>query len=211
MKRNVISIFAFFLLVFATISSALGQENAQPETLFKKGNGWKPGFFVAPQFQLGSIDNSTLALPGVRAGVQLGQGLAIGGSFSRSVGEMRPASEISDQLYMDMQLGGLLLEFTTAPNKLVHFTFPLVIGAGEVEMDTRERFEYLTGMDDNNFGEEHFFFIEPSAQLEINLHKYVRLNLGASYRFVNNASYRGLDHADLSGFNAVFGIKAGMF
>ncbi len=60
-------------------------------------------------------------------------------------------------------------------------------------------------------GESNFFQIEPVALLEINLHKYVRLNLGAGYRFVGQMEYRNFDQSDISGLTGYLGLRIGIF
>jgi hypothetical protein len=64
---------------------------------------------------------------------------------------------------------------------------------------------------DAGLGEQQFFQFEPSALLEVNLYEYVRFNLGAGYRFIENMSYRNFDQSDISGFTAYIGFKFGLF
>jgi len=86
---------------------------------------------------------------------------------------------------------------------MFHFTFPLFVGAGEVEMDNDEGSAGL--------GEENFFLIEPGAFLEINLLKNVRFNVGATYRFVGDMQYVNLTENDISGVTGQIGLKFGIF
>ena len=65
--------------------------------------------------------------------------------------------------------------------------------------------------DTNPYGEENFFFIEPSAQLEVNLMKNIRFHTGIAYRIVGNMDYRALDQSDISGLTGVAGLKIGLF
>jgi hypothetical protein len=64
---------------------------------------------------------------------------------------------------------------------------------------------------DAGLGEASFIQIEPSALLEVNLHKYVRLNLGAGYRLISQVTYRNLNQNDLSGLTGYVGLKFGLF
>jgi hypothetical protein len=76
------------------------------------------------------------------------------------------------------------------------------MGYGEVQMDNE--------IGDVGLGEANFFQIEPSALLEINLHKNIRFNLGAGYRIVGQMNYRNFDQSDLSGFTGYAGLKFGL-
>ena len=68
-------------------------------------------------------------------------------------------------------------------------------------------------MDNENVGlnESRFFQIEPSALLEVNLHKYVRFNIGVGYRVIENMNYRNFNQSDISGFTGYIGFKFGLF
>ena len=64
------------------------------------------------------------------------------------------------------------------PRSPVHFSFPVLLGAGGISFLSKDR-------DFNeNFFEDFraFLLIEPSAEIELNLTKYFRLAFGASYR-----------------------------
>lgn len=104
---------------------------------------------------------------------------------------------------MDYRAGGLLIEYTLLPKKVFHLTFPLQVGIGEVEMDNNRG--------SANLGEANFFKIEPGALLEVNLHKFVRLNSGITYRYIGDVSYRNLTARDLSGIQLQVSIKIGLF
>ncbi len=64
---------------------------------------------------------------------------------------------------------------------------------------------------DAGLGESTFFQIEPSALLEINLHKNVRFNIGAGYRFAGQMEYRNFNQSDISGLIGYVGLKFGLF
>ena len=60
-------------------------------------------------------------------------------------------------------------------------------------------------------GEANSFQIESSALLEVNLHKNVRLNIGAGYRIVGQMEYRNFYQSDISGLTGYLGLKMGLF
>ena len=80
---------------------------------------------------------------------------------------------------------------------------PVNLGISEVQMDN--------SIGNAGLGEAKFFQVEPSAMLELNLHKYVRLNAGAGYRFVSNMKYRNFNQNDISGLTGYIGLKIGLF
>jgi hypothetical protein len=56
-----------------------------------------------------------------------------------------------------------------------------------------------------------FGYLEPGIALEINLMKYVKLNLSTCYRFVSEIKYRNLSRTDLAGINCAISFKIGIF
>lgn len=205
MSKTVIStlLFACFML---TQSSLHAQENKEANTLFGDSNSISTdelGFFLAPSYGLTQIDGSSTSLFQVRGGLNVKDKISIGAYFSTSINEIKPESETLPNIYMDYWTVGGFAEYTLLSKNLVHLTFPLFIGYGEVEMDNNAG--------DVGLGEANFFQIEPSALLEVNLHKYVRLNLGAGYRFVGQMDYRNMNESDLSGLTCHVGLKFGLF
>lgn len=205
MKSSQISVLVFCFVTMFQFDS-LAQESNEAQTLF--GNG-KPistknlGFFVAPGMGITQMDGSATALFHLRSGISLKDKLSLGAYFNTSLNEIRPQSETLANIYMDYWTVGGFAEYTLLSKKVFHITFPLYAGFGEVQMDDDEG--------DAGFGEAHFFQVEPSALLEINLHKYARFNVGAGYRFVGQMNYRNFDQTDISGFTGYVGLKLGLF
>ncbi len=193
-------------MLMATAATSLAQDSTKANTLFgnRKGQGRQPlGFFVAPGYQTKAIDGSASHLLLVRAGITLGNQWSIGGYFNTSLGEIRPKNETAPNTYLDYRSYGGFVEYTAWAKKMVHLSFPVLVGVGEIELDNEAGAA--------NFGEANFFKVEPSALLEVNLHKHIRLQLGAGYRFVSNVQYRHLTQADLSGLVGHAALKFGLF
>jgi hypothetical protein len=192
--------------LFVCVSNLYAQDGSEPETLF--GNSFSKikkniGHFEAPTFGVTSMDGSIAFLASFRGGIILNEKISLGAYYVTSVNEVVPESETLSDVYMDYWSFGGVFEYTIKSKKLVHVSFPLYIGLGEVQMDNDEG--------DAGLGEANFFQIEPSALLEVNLHKYVRLNMGAGYRMVGAMQYRNFDQSDISGFTGYVGLKFGLF
>jgi hypothetical protein len=205
MKSKIIPAFLFACLALVYTPS-MAQSEDDAKTLF--GNG-KPlntdnvGLFVAPAFGLTQMDGSAASLFNLRGGLNFDDKLSLGAYFSTSMNQIRPESELVPNVYMDYWTVGAFAEYTLLSKRAFHLTFPLFLGYGEVEMDNNDG--------ELQFGEANFFQIEPSALLEVNLHKYVRFNLGAGYRLVGDMNYRNFDQSDISGVTAYAGLKFGLF
>lgn len=205
MTKNVIS--SLLLICFIFFQGALSaQDDGAAKTLFGDGAPLSTkdlGFFIAPAYGITQMDGGAASLAHLRAGLVIKDRFSIGGYASVSMNEIRPQSETVPGVYMDYWSVGGFAEYTVLSRKILHLTFPLYVGYGEVEMDNDGS--------DAGLGEANFFQIEPSALLELNLHKYARLNLGAGYRIVGQTNYRGFDQSDISGLTGYIGLKFGLF
>lgn len=202
MKNPVLMITIFTVIVHSYCPRIFAQEN-QPATLLENARWNKIGYMISPNFGYTKIDRADVLLLNFRGGLVIKDKFGIGGFFNFSVNEFVPKSETIPEIYMDYKTFGGFFEYTIFSNKLVHASFPLLIGGGEIEMDA-DNF-------DPNLGEDHFFLIEPGALLEINIHDYVRFNIGFTYRFIENTTYRSMNQSSISGFAGQIGFKFGWF
>lgn len=205
MNNKTLSVFAFICLTMFQVS-LFAQNNSEAKTLFGNGNLISTkdlGFFIAPSYGITQMDGSTASLFNLRGGINLKDKYSFGAYFNTSLNQIRPQSETIQNIYMDYWTVGGFAEYTLFSKKVAHLTFPLYLGYGEVQMDNENG--------DAGLGEANFFQIEPSALLEVNLHKYVRFNIGAGYRFVGQMSYRNLNQSDISGLTGYAGLKFGLF
>ena len=205
MNRNII--FALTLGCLSILQGNLfAQESNEAKTLFGSETpiGTQDvGFFIAPTYGFTQMDGSGASLFNLRGGINLKDRFSLGAYLSTSLNEIRPQSETVQNVYLDYWSVGGFAEYTLLSKKAFHVTFPLYVGFGEVQMDNENG--------DPGLGEANFLQIEPSALLELNLHKYVRLNVGAGYRFVDQMAYRNFNQADISGPTGYVGLKFGLF
>lgn len=187
-------------------SNLFAQENNEAKTLFGNENPINTkglGFFVAPTYSFTQMDGSIASIVNLRSGINLQDKFSLGAYFNTSMNQIKPKSETIPSIYMDYWSVGGFAEYTLFSKKVIHLTFPLYIGYGEVEMDNE--------IGNTGLGEANFLQIEPSALLEVNLHKHIRFNLGAGYRFVEQMNYRNFNESDISGVTGYVGLKFGLF
>jgi hypothetical protein len=198
------AIFCISILFFPNALKA--QDTQEVKTLFGNQNPFNSkdlGYFASAAYGLTSIDGSSASLLQVRAGIDWKKTISFGAYATTSLNQIKPDSETISSVYMDYWSAGGFIEYTIMSNNIIHLTLPVFLGYGEVEMDNE--------IGNAGFGEENFFQIEPTALLEVNLHKHVRLNVGSGYRLVSNMNYRNLNQSDLSGFTGYIGFKVGLF
>lgn len=195
-----------FVVGLLFIQSRLSAQTDEANTLFGNGNSASKedfGFLLAPSYAHTRMDGDVASLFHLRAGINWKDQLSFGGYFTTSLNQIRPQSETFPNVYMDYWTVGGFAEYTLFSKKAFHLTLPLYAGYGEVEMDNENGSVGL--------GEGNFFQIEPSALLEINLHKYVRFHMGAGYRFISEMNYRNFNQTAISGVTGYVGLKFGIF
>jgi hypothetical protein len=195
------------IILSAVVLNITAQTNEEAKTLF--GNA-KPyiGYFINPSCQFGNFAGANAAIPGIGAGVILNNKYSLNILYKFTVTENTPAGE-TNQLYLHGQWFGLKAEYSLKPEGVVHLNFPLEIGTGEVELDLKDYYENDQIIIPS--GDAWFAYLEPGVAVEINLQKFIKLNLSAGYRFVSDITFRNISEKDLKGFTLTAGLKIGLF
>jgi len=185
---------------------AISQEQQTKETLFKKGGSVRTGFFLEPGFHLSSAGNAGFGSISFRGGAVFNDRLSLGAIYQASVNDFRPEGFQWPNGDLDYRAAGLFLEYTVFSGKLIHATFPLIIGGGELDADSEsdDLFEDI-------WGERNFILFEPGARLEINVSQNIRFNIGGSWRFTSAFNFWGVNQGAFMGPVATVGIKVGLF
>jgi hypothetical protein len=197
------------IVILSTVMlNSAAQTNEEVKTLF--GNrGIHIGYFITPSCQFGAIAGSTAVIPGIGAGIILNNKISLDVKYKYIANENTPEGEDDDRFYLDEQWFGIRGEYILKPEKAVHLSFPLEVGVGELELDLKDSYEDLQVVIPS--GDVWFANLEPGVALEINLWKYMRLNITAGYRFVSDVTFRNLSEKDLMGFTFSSTIKIGIF
>lgn len=199
-------VLVIFLATCFSIGSLLAQE--EPETLFgNKLSLSNFGFMVAPGFQWTQLAGEGTGFAQFRAGVILHDKLTLGGFYGEMINDVRPvsfANTLPARAHLDAFQAGGFLEYTLHASKLVHLTLPLSVGMMEMEIDEEGR--------DFDYEETKTFFVEPGAQLEVNLHRFARLHAGVGYRIMGEKIENSPGVPD-AGNSLTFnvGLKMGLF
>jgi hypothetical protein len=184
--------------------------NDSPQTLigpdgFLQHSGW----YVAPSFGVTGIDGHVGYLTGLRGAWVVnrtfGIGLAANG-FGWDV--LRSDSLAAD---VDRRIaggyGGLLLQYNIASDRLVHGFVDSTIGGGAACYDSHDANRWESCQNATAF-----FVFEPSANVEVNVTKFMRVAVGGGYRLaLTDTMNKGLATSDLSGFLARANLEFGQF
>ena len=119
---------------------------------------------------------------------------------------LQPAPEgFTDLDDIEIAYGGLFLEFTLKPRSMFHISVPVLVGGGQTT--------FVGGYRDPETGDDSdtFFVVEPEFNLEFNITRNWRLDLGVGYRHVNGTGFAELTDEDQSGANWALTMKFGAF
>ncbi len=101
--------------------------------------------------------------------------------------------------------GGFITEYYFNPKDLIVFSIGTLIGGGGI---------YFTSDNDddkNNHGGDNFFVFEPEINVFVNITRFCRAGIGASYRYVNGINSDDFSDSDFSEPAASVMVQFGWF
>jgi hypothetical protein len=158
------------------------------------------------------INDKDAVLFGARFGWLASHSIGVGLGATGFINEFHYEPTIDRNVFLAGGYGGLYIEPILFPRSPVHLSFPVLFGAGGISYVSKE-----PDLNDNLIQDsEAFLLVEPSAELELNLTKFFRISMGASYRFPTafNVGVSGTPKANaesLKGVSYTISLKFGKF
>lgn len=197
MKTNSILLLLLSVFLVSNLYAQEKLENDQIEyrTLFKNSNKkTKHGGYGALTFGYTDIDGKAGMHAGGRLAWVINHSFAFGVAGKGFFNNLDKPYPVSNADYMVAGgYGGLFFQPILFPQQPVHVSFPIIVGAGGLTvnpMDKRNKYhwDYDYNYDEYPYDYDVFFVIEPGIDVEFNLLKFMRMSVGASYRFTNNVN-----------------------
>lgn len=208
--KKIISLLLLAFMVQVSFAQEPKQDpNSEMNTIFSKENLKITGGFIAPELKYSNVYEDASLLLGGKIGMTFNDKFTLGLAGYGLTNNSNFDMDNGTSARIGMGYGGLLLEYTFFTNKKIHFSIPVVVGAAGI---------YIYDDDGNHFNNEWneiensaAFVVEPGVNIELNLFKFFRVDLGASYRLISQTDLVYLQDEDLSDltFNATF--KFGFF
>lgn len=192
-----------------------GDEKQEIQTLMN--NPSHIGWWVSGDFGWTKIDDKDAFLGGLSGGVIINHAVSIGiAGYGIMNSQNLQYSAIEDTaVFIYGGYGGLKLEYRLVPLNKINIAFPLLIGGGGLAYSTYNPNEWKNSNNhqENNYtyAWDGFFAIEPGISLGINLLKFMRLDIGASYRYAPGIDLPNTNDDLFNGFNANISLKFGSF
>ena len=212
----------FLAMILTILATTAYAQEVEHETLF----GYEDvriGGYGGPEVKFTNFNNDFGVLVGGRGGILVnsvftlgiaGYGVVTSHPVENYSVKPTPWYPADSSVYLRMGYGGLHLGFVIEPNKLVHITAGVLVGAGGAAYtsaywhdDFDDDFDY----DNRTYESSAFFIAEPQLGAELNLLKFMRMEVSASYRFVSGLKLPNTENKDLSGFSGGIMFKFGKF
>ena len=184
----------------------------QIKTLTGKMN--HSGGYGAVSFKSSSFNDKTLVLAGLRGAWIVNRTLAIGldmyGIIPTTKYQGIDENDLEHKVRLLGGYGGLMLEPIFFSNEVVHITFPVSAGAGWLGYeDTADEvfWESADGLVDDDV----FWYVEPGANLEVNIARNFRIDFGVSKRFTQDLQLMNTSSKEFDELNYYLTLKIGGF
>ncbi|MDA0195974.1 MAG: hypothetical protein O2887_13500 [Bacteroidetes bacterium] len=168
------------------------------------------GGFGAISFKSSKFRSQTIVLAGLRGGWIINRSLAIGLEAHGIIptAKFTDVSPSGDAVLLG-GYGGLFLEPIVFSNEVVHVTFPISAGSGWIG--------YHENFDEGQFNSpdliegDVFWYVEPGANIELNIAKNFRIALGMSKRITQDLELTNTKSNDFDKLNYYLTLKIGSF
>lgn len=186
------------VLVAACLGLTAGSLSGQDQQTLVSG-GITSGGFGGAVVRLSEVGGKFAVFSGGRGGWIINHTFVLGaGGYGLANDIALTATGTGREI--EFGYGGIELEYVNSWNRVVHFTGHVLVGAGGLTVKPLliERSESV-------------FVTEPAVNLELNVVKFFRVNLGGGYRFVAGVEDPEVTAGDLGGVFGQLTLKFGKF
>ena len=215
MKANrLLLIFLFIPLI------GLTQENEEKKKVFRLDDdtetlaNQKGGF--GGFLEMNTLPTYIHGQPGLMAGG--GVSLVFGHSLNLGFAGYGLVSDIHSNVldsagnafHLQTGYGGMTIEPVLFSKKLIHVSFPVLLGVGATSLTTQSLYDENT-YEESWMNPKMYFVARPGINIEINLLRILRLDLGVNYRFTSGYQMQNISPSMLNGWSGNIGLKLGWF
>lgn len=202
-------LFLLLTLAAAATVAVAQRNNDEIQTIFSRNRN--NGAYGAFSLGYSQINGRDALVAGARGAFIFDRCLALGlggYGFVNDVDNHQVHNELPLNLSLAGGYGGIVVEPILAPKLPVHLSFPILLGAGGVALIENSgwwRDDYY------EWGHDLFWVVEPMAELEFNLTRFLRLAAYTSYRFTSRIDLENIDSNVLREPQIGLTVKLGKF
>jgi hypothetical protein len=214
--RNTWILMMFLILPFSGISQE-NEDKKKPfrsndtETLANRKGGF--GGFLEMNTMPTYLNNQPGLIAGGGFSLVFGHSLNLGFAGYGLISDIHSNNIDSAGNFYHLQTGygGMTIEPVLFSKKLIHVTFPVLLGIGGTSLTSQSIYDENTYEEDAWLNPEMFFIARPGVNIEINLLRILRLDLGVNYRFTSGYDMQNVSSSMLNGWSGNIGLKLGWF
>ena len=225
MKR----IYLTLTLVFLTLVSFAQQNDNQDNKNDKKDDetmntvfGTKKfsiGGYGGPIMQISELDGELAFFMGGGGAVIINHSFIFGGAGYGTTSKLNVNPERYAALgldegrnyKLDFGYGGVMTGFIIGWKKPIHLSATLLTAWGGIDIHEDDFNNNWGNNWQSNSSSSSVFILQPNVALEINLTKFMRVGLGANYRYISGLTLNGYQNDDFAGLGAQLSFKFGKF
>ncbi len=187
------------------------KEDNPPNTLFT-GTKISLSGYGAPVYKFSPLGETYGHFVGGRGGIIFNDVFVIGGGGYGLVSpnkrdKVSGKEYTGTEPYLQMGYGGGMLELYFFPKSLIHISAGVLIGGGGVNFSEKKEADD----DCKDSHADSFFVVEPELNLFINVTRFLRIGVGASYRYVNGIQTEDIGNRDFRGVTGSVMMAFGWF
>jgi hypothetical protein len=168
-----------FLIATALFFAAATAAVAQREHTLAGGLS---GIWGGPKYQVANFGSTTSFMRGSTLGLEFGKSLFVGWSNYKLIDDVN-WDQVQTQPFEYVSYGANI-GYALKSYKAIHPVISVDLGRGRIR---------------SNGSVDRVLVAQPSAGVEINIFRWLHLNLEGGYRFVGDSNLEGLDNTALSG------------
>ena len=196
MKKAILSILFFMSIIClsAQTNSTTGSEQAKPNDTketkyFFTGKKISLSGFLAPSIEFSSIQKEAGISTGLNLAMLVNQSFFIG-IYGTSLNTSHYRLDLSavtglDKPEIEFYHVGLYTGYLIASHKMLHLGIAAKVGYGQIYLKNDQKNNWEWNSDFVNTGIDNVLVFTPQLELELNLTKFMKLNIFGGYRMLS--------------------------
>jgi len=186
-----------------------------PETILG-GKDYTLTGYGAPYYRFSKAGEKYGSFVGGRGGLIINENFVIGGGgmglvYPTKREDVSGNSYTGIRPYIGLGYGGGLIEYYFSPKRLIHFSAGVLVGGGSLTFHDRNNGDNNNSNNRNDMRNDNFFALEPEVNIFINVTRFFRVGLGASYRYVKGINSDEISDRDFRGVTGSVILAFGWF
>lgn len=170
------------------------------------------GLYFGISLNYSLLNNENAMFIGGKGALVIGHGMAIGLAGYGFSNDHKWNPVMKQNVNLEGGYGGFYVEPIIFPKYPVHLAFPIFVGVGGIGYMSDKYYDYdydeWTGYVEDN---DAYVLIEPGVELEMNMVRFLRISIGASYRYTSEINLMNVESDVLNGLSAGITFKFGGF